>query len=58
MIEVMLSLFICSSATECRWVDIEPYVEEQECHYVGRQLLLTEEAAQRYRCTMQLVKWR
>jgi hypothetical protein len=56
MIYFLLGVLICNEATDCRWQRLGHYVTEDRCHQAGRDYVIAEEAAIRYRCVIQLTE--
>jgi len=44
----MLALWVCEAASDCRWLPMQRFLDEQQCQHAGRVLLLSEGV--RYRC--------
>ncbi len=53
MIYFLLAIQICSSEAYCRWVRVDTFVREDDCHDAGRSYR-TDETVVGYKCVMQM----
>ena len=56
MIKFVLSLYFCTSATNCMWRPGEPelFVQEQSCKEIGKAYMNVDKQILKYKCTMRV----